>query len=157
MACEKLPPKVDGEDVAFGDCCAMPKPDDPKIDDPVVCCGGELKPVEPPNIEPPETAPELPPPNIVPDCGDVALFAMKISIILFYRKFHIFLNCKKKLFNACILDVAGLLLPPNTFVDVFAAPNTDVPNVFCVGDDAPPPKIDVEFVALLLLPPPKIF
>lgn len=95
MACEKLPPKVDGEDVAFGDCCAMPKPDDPKIDDPVVCCGGELKPVEPPNIEPPETAPELPPPNIVPDCGDVALFAMKISIILFYRKFHIFLNCKK--------------------------------------------------------------
>lgn len=61
-----------------------------------------------------------------------------------------------------LLEFAGLLAPPKTFVDVFALANIDEPNAF--GGEAgvadPPPKIDAVLVALVLLlapPPPKIF
>lgn len=86
VACEKLLPKTDGDVVAFDVCApkALFPPPPPKLFDPktepVVCCCGELKLDEPPNIDPVEAGIVCAaPPKIEPDVGDVA-FANEIKM-----------------------------------------------------------------------------
>lgn len=77
VTCEKLLPKTDAEVVAFdvgapNVAAPTPKLLEPNIE-PVVCCCGELKLVEPPKIDPPEAGVDgAAPPKIEPDVGDVA-------------------------------------------------------------------------------------